>query len=119
MEGMEPLPKSTPGPTNETGHQQQRLTGSIKSITSASLSFFSLIRRFSHTHRTQIITNKQTQFGAIDPDFPDECADADASISGISFYTGACLHVWVVGCVYVWGCGDRGTLPPPLGLHAT
>jgi hypothetical protein len=31
------------------------------------------------------------RFGAIDPDFPDECADADASISGISFYTGGCF----------------------------
>ncbi|KAM3567793.1 hypothetical protein VYU27_010069, partial [Nannochloropsis oceanica] len=31
------------------------------------------------------------RFGAVDPDFPTECADADASISGITFYTGAKL----------------------------
>ncbi len=29
------------------------------------------------------------RYGAVDPDFPDECADADASVSGITFYTGA------------------------------
>lgn len=30
----------------------------------------------------------QYRFGAVDPDFPDICADADASVSGLTFYTG-------------------------------
>jgi len=30
----------------------------------------------------------QYRYGAVDPDYPDFCADADASVSGITFYTG-------------------------------
>ena len=46
------------------------------------------------------------RYGAVDPDFPEECADADASVSGVTFYTGACR-----GRVYSmrWMCGGRLT----------
>lgn len=34
----------------------------------------------------------QYRYGPVDPDFPQACADADASVSGITFYTGTKKH---------------------------
>jgi hypothetical protein len=42
----------------------------------------------------------QYRYGAVDPDFPDFCADADASVSGITFYTGPSQSASDAQCLY-------------------